>query len=85
MTGEVASLPPEAYGRPRPTQRQVSTPVGPQTVFVDDHPRCSGKRRGQTCNKLLAEFVTRPWSISCRHCGTTNVRNTPAPGMQATA
>lgn len=80
------TLPASAYGRrPQPIQREVSTPAGRQTVFVDEKPRCSGKHRGHACNKLLAEFVTRPWSITCRHCGTTNVRNTPAPPMQATA
>jgi phage FluMu protein Com len=66
--------------------------MGARAVFMDERPRCTGLHRGAACNKVLAEFVTRPWSIQCRHCKTTNTRNVP-PGalvepdvaMQATA
>jgi phage FluMu protein Com len=78
----VAEVPSSAYGRRAktpPTQREVGSSAGLQQVFVDEKPRCSGLVRGAACNKLLANFATRPWSITCRHCRTVNVRNTPAP------
>lgn len=89
--GEPA-VPLSAYPRAQrasPTQREVGTPAGLQQVFIDEGPRCSGKVRtasGQkVCNKLLANFVARPWSITCRHCRTVNVRNLPAPVEQPPA
>jgi phage FluMu protein Com len=51
--------------------------MGTRTVFMDEKPRCAGLRNGRACNKLLAEFVARPWSIQCRHCRTVNTRNVP--------
>ena len=81
-------IPIHAYGRvnrPAPSSVEVPTSAGTQTVFMDEKPRCSGVYRGQRCGKLLAEFVTRPWSITCRLCKTKNVRNTPPPPMQASA
>jgi phage FluMu protein Com len=44
---------------------------------TDTLPRC------RTCGKLLAEFVTRPWRMTCRHCkavnGSTAVTSTAYP------
>lgn len=35
---------------------------------VDENPRC------WRCNKLLAESLTRPWSITCPRCKAKNQR-----------
>lgn len=69
-------LPAAGYGRPA-RAKDVGTPVGTQTVFMDDHPRCNGTFRGRPCAKLLAEFVSRPWRIKCSRCNTVNVQAPP--------
>jgi hypothetical protein len=38
-------------------------------VIGDERPRCEG------CNKLLAELVTRPWTIKCVRCKTINKKD----------
>lgn len=68
---------PSVYGRPARQSREVDGPAG--TVYMDDKPRCNGTFRGRPCNKLLAEFVSRPWGIKCSRCGTKNVQNVPPP------
>lgn len=35
---------------------------------TQDRPRCANTQ----CNKLLAELVTAPWRIRCRHCKLLN-------------
>jgi exosome complex RNA-binding protein Csl4 len=37
-------------------------------VASDEKPRC------WRCGKLLAEEVTRPWTITCVRCKATNMR-----------
>lgn len=76
------AVPSTAWGRSddrAPRAREVPTPAGVQTVFMDESPRCNGQHKGRPCGKLLAEFVSRPWRIRCSRCGTTNVRNAPPP------
>lgn len=47
---------------------------------VDRFPRCRGKaKNGQQCNKLLAEFIARPWRIACPRCKCVN-ESFPEPG-----
>lgn len=44
-------------------------------VIVDDRPRCTAPGyRGRPCNRLLAEYAGRPWSIRCGKCGALNER-----------
>lgn len=45
-------------------------------IVSDLAPRCGN------CNKLLAEKVTRPWTIRCGRCKSVN--HTPAPGNPQT-
>lgn len=46
-------------------------------AITDTKPRCT------SCNKLLAEQVTRPWKITCSRCKATNVgADRPMPNVQ---
>lgn len=43
----------------------MTNPYG-ESPTTDERPRC------WRCDKLLAESLTRPWSISCNRCKAKN-------------
>ena len=52
-----------------PTQSRTETRnVTSDVFYIDYNVRCSTPG----CNKLLLAMATRPWSVFCRHCKTTN-------------
>jgi phage FluMu protein Com len=60
---ERASL--DAYGESQPR-------ATPEPSLLDVEVRCTGPWRGGRCGKLLAEFATRPWRITCPRCKHVN-------------
>lgn len=47
-------------------------------IAVDVKPRC------HACSKLLAEAVTRPWTIRCGRCKATVTEATQRPAGRTT-
>lgn len=48
----------------------AATALVEETV-VDYPPRC------HRCNRALAEYLARPWSLRCRHCRAYNKSGPP--------
>jgi phage FluMu protein Com len=43
-----------------------------QEVIVDTLPKVDQQPKCWRCNRLLAEFVARPWKFICPRCKATN-------------